>query len=56
MIDSNAAITVPSLWLEMISLQGFQQEDNLIGFRAMRQQSSSLMILHQAELTILIRG
>jgi hypothetical protein len=40
----------------MISWQGFEQEDDLTGFGAMKQQSSSLMRLHQVELTILIRG
>jgi hypothetical protein len=41
---------------ETISWQGFKQEDDLIGFRAMKQQSSSTMRLHQAEMTILIQG
>jgi hypothetical protein len=36
--------------------QGFKQEDYLKGFRVMNQQSYSTMRLHQAELTILIRG
>jgi hypothetical protein len=40
----------------MISWQGFKQEDDKIGFGAMKQQSYSMMRLHQAELTILIRG
>jgi hypothetical protein len=39
-----------------MSWQGFEQEDGLISFRAMKPQSSSTMRLRQAELTILIRG
>jgi hypothetical protein len=42
--------------LEMISWQGFEHEDNMIDFKAMKQQSSSMMRLHPAELSILIRG
>jgi hypothetical protein len=42
--------------LEMISWQGFEQGKGLIGFGAMKQQSSSTMSLCQAESTILIRG
>jgi hypothetical protein len=34
----------------------FEQEDNLIGFGAMKQQSSSMMRLRQAVWTILIWG
>jgi hypothetical protein len=73
MIDSNTAISVPSLWaqgwrqwatdnqpwkdsLKTISWQGFEQEDGLIVFGAMKQQYSSMMRLRQAELTILIWG
>jgi hypothetical protein len=41
---------------EMISWQGLEQEDSLIGFGAMKQQSSSMMRLRQAESTILIQG
>jgi hypothetical protein len=40
----------------MISWQGFEQEDDLISFGAMKQQSFSMMRLRQAELTIFIRG
>jgi hypothetical protein len=40
----------------MMKRQGFEQEDNLIDFAAMKQHSSSMMRLRQAELTILIRG
>jgi hypothetical protein len=42
--------------LETISWLGYEQEDGLICFGAMKQQSSSTMRLHQAELMILIRG
>jgi hypothetical protein len=40
----------------MMKQQGFEQEDYLKGFRAMKQQSSSMMMLRQAELMILIQG
>jgi hypothetical protein len=40
----------------MMKQQGFEQEDYLKGFRTMKQQSSSMMMLRQAELTILIQG
>jgi hypothetical protein len=40
----------------MISWPGFEQEDGMISFGAMKQHSSSMMRLHQAELMILIRG
>jgi hypothetical protein len=40
----------------MISWQGFKQVESLIGFRALKQPSSSMMRLRQEELTILIRG
>jgi hypothetical protein len=39
----------------MISWQCFEQEDDLIGFEALKQPSP-VMRLHQAELMILIRG
>jgi hypothetical protein len=42
--------------LKTISWQGFEEEDSLISFEAMKQQSSSMIRLCQAELTILIRG
>jgi hypothetical protein len=42
--------------LETICWQGFEQEDILIGFEALKQQPSPTMRLHQAELMILIRG
>jgi hypothetical protein len=42
--------------LEMMSWQGFEQEDGLISFRAMKEQYSSMLRLRQAELTILMRG
>jgi hypothetical protein len=40
---------------DTISWQGFEQEDGRIGFEAMKQQSSLMMWVCQAELTILIR-
>jgi hypothetical protein len=40
----------------MISWQGFEQGEDLIGFGVMKQQSFSTVILRQAELIILIRG
>jgi hypothetical protein len=40
----------------MISWQGFEQENGLIGFGAMKQQSYSMMRFHQAELTIPTQG
>ncbi len=40
----------------MMKRQGFKQEESLIGFGAMKQQSSSMMRLRQAELMILIWG
>jgi hypothetical protein len=42
--------------LETISWQCIEQEDGLISFGAMKQQSSSTMKLCQAELMILIWG
>jgi hypothetical protein len=42
--------------LETMSWQGFEQEDDLISFWAMKQQSSSTMRLRQVDLTILILG
>jgi hypothetical protein len=42
--------------LETISWQAFEQEDGLISFRAMKQQSFLTMRLLQAESTILLRG
>jgi hypothetical protein len=41
--------------LETIKWQGFEQEDGLIGFDALKQQPSPTMRLRQAELMILIR-
>jgi hypothetical protein len=42
--------------LETISWKCFKQGESLIGFKAMKQQSSTTIRLHQAELTILIWG
>jgi hypothetical protein len=41
---------------DLISWQGFVQEGVLIRFGPMKQQSSSMMRLHQAESMILIWG
>jgi hypothetical protein len=42
--------------LKTISWHGFEHGEGLIGFRATKQQSSSMMRLCQAELMILIWG
>jgi hypothetical protein len=72
MIDSNEAITVPSLWLKVDrnglsanNMLRLARNDKLPRFRssgqpdrfmgAMKQQSSSMMRLRQAESMILIR-
>jgi hypothetical protein len=48
--------TTLEILARMISWQGFEQEHGLISFRAIKQQSSSMMRLHHVELVILIRG
>jgi hypothetical protein len=42
--------------LKTISWQRFEQQDGLIGFKAMKQQLTSMMRLCQVELTILKHG